>query len=436
MTDARNLPVLNVGVIGHAGDGKTTLTVALTRRLSQRPGCKARAYTFDELVPLRTYGPYARETSLHTAYVDYDSTRRRYNHIDVPGLRRRLARMVRSSSMLDAAVLVVSAPDAVRAQTREHVALVPALDAQRLVVFLNKCDLVKDAEWLDAVETETREMLFHYGIDGDAVPVIRGAARPASEGDARWEPLIDALLDTLDQDVPDPARVLEGPFVMPVEKVYYKGQDVIVAGRVERGEVAIQDALELHGRKPTPLPQGKSWPDVSLIRRGKREWGYWGSFAQPVRVGSIERFRLSTSRAQAGDQVGILLRELGGMSVQPGMVLATRDAVKLGRRFRCTLRVIPREHGGRHTPVRDGHRGHFFLGTDGVTGALILREDKPLLMPGDTTENVLVELMRPAWIEPGMRFSVRDGTDGLRRGGPEPVWGGTALTGEITKVEA
>lgn len=436
MTDARNLPVLNVGVIGHAGDGKTTLTVAITRRLSQRPGCKARAYSFDELVPLRTYGPYARETSLHTAYADYDSPRRRYNHVDVPGLRRRLARMVRSSSMLDAAVLVVSAPDAVRAQTREHVALVPALNEQRLVVFLNKCDLVTDPEWLDAVENETREMLFHYGIDGDAVPVIRGAARPASEGDARWEPLIDALIDTLDQDVPDPARVFEGPFVLPIEKVYYKGQDVIVAGRVERGEVAVNGSYDLCGRRVAPLPSGKKWQDVTLIRRGKREWDYWGSFEQPVRVGSIERFRQPTSRAQAGDQVGVLLRELGGTFVQPGMVLATRDAVKFGRRFRCTLRVIPREHGGRHTPVRDGHRGHFFLGTDGVTGVLILQGEQVLLWPGDTTENVLVELMRPAWIEPGMRFTVRDGTDGLRRGGAEPVWGGTALTGEITKVEA
>lgn len=436
MTDARNLPVLNIGVIGHAGDGKTTLTVAITQRLSRRPGCKARAYSFDELVPLRTYGPYARETSLHTAYVDYDSPRRRYNHIDVPGLRRRLARMVRSSSMLDAAVLVVSAPDAVRAQTREHVALIPALNEQRLVVFLNKCDLVKDPEWLDAVETETREMLFHYGIDGDAVPVIRGAARPASEGDARWEPLIDALIDTLDQDVPDPTRVFEGPFVLPIEKVYYKGQDVIVAGRIERGEVAINGSYELCGRRPMPLPSGKNWQDVTLISRGKREWDYWGAFAWPVRAGSIERFRLPTARAQAGDQVGILLRELGGAFVQAGMVLATRDAVKLGRRFRCTLRVIPREHGGRHTPVRNGHRGHFFLSTDGVTGALILRDEQTLLMPGDTTENILVELMRPAWIEPGMRFTVRDGTDGLRREGTEPVWGGTALTGEITKVEA
>jgi elongation factor Tu len=387
----RNKPHLNIGTIGHVDHGKTTLTSAITHVLAKSGMAKALKYEEIDNAPEEK----ARGVTINIHHSEYETKKRHYAHIDAPGHADYVKNMITGAAQMDGAILVVSAPDGPMPQTREHILLANQVNVPAIVVFMNKCDMVQDTELLDLVEMEVRELLTKYGFPGDKVPVIRGSAIKALQGDADAEAAIQKLMDTVDEYVPDPVRELDKPFTMPIEDVFsIKGRGTVVTGRVERGKVHINDTIEIVGIKPT----------------------------QSTVVTGVEMFRKLLDEGMAGDNVGVLLRGIEKSQVERGQVLAAPGAVKPHTEFEAEVYILAKEEGGRHTPFFAGYRPQFYIRTTDVTGEVTLPAGVEMVMPGDKIKFV-VKLIVPVALEEGLRFAVREG-------------GHTVGAGIITKIIA
>ena len=376
----RTKPHVNVGTIGHVDHGKTTLTAAITMALNKKYGGEVKKY--DEI----DNAPEERERgiTINTAHVEYQTEKRHYAHVDCPGHADYVKNMITGAAQMDGAILVVSAVDGPMPQTREHVLLARQVGVPKIVVFLNKCDLVEDAEMLDLVEMEVRELLSKYDYDGDNAPVIRGAAYPATQASAATDDAckcIDELMNALDTYIPEPQRLTDQPFMMPIEDVFsIEGRGTVVTGRVERGVIKVNDEVEIIGIKPT---------------------------AKTVVTG-VEMFRKLLAQGQAGDNIGCLLRGTKKEDVVRGQVLAKPGTVTPHTKFKGEIYVLSKEEGGRHTPFFNNYRPQFFFRTTDVTGSITLAEGTEMVMPGDNT-SITVELIAPIAMEKGLRFAIREG---------------------------
>jgi elongation factor Tu len=387
----RSKPHLNIGTIGHVDHGKTTLTSAITHVLAKQGFAKALKYEEIDSAPEEK----ARGVTINIHHSEYETKKRHYAHIDAPGHADYVKNMITGAAQMDGAILVVSAPDGPMPQTREHILLAKQVNVPAIVVFMNKCDMVQDKELLDLVEMEVRELLTKNGFPGDKIPVIRGSALKALQGDAEAEKSIQQLMDTVDEYVPTPVRDLEKPFLMPIEDIFsIKGRGTVVTGRIERGRVKVNDTIEIVGIKPT----------------------------QTSVVTGVEMFRKLLDEGQAGDNVGILLRGIEKDQVERGQVLAAPGSVKPHTEFEAQIYVLSKEDGGRHTPFFTGYRPQFYIRTTDVTGEATLPTGVEMVMPGDNTK-VTVKLIVPVALEEGMRFAVREG-------------GHTVGAGAITKIIA
>lgn len=373
----RSKPHLNIGTIGHVDHGKTTTTSAITTVLAKQGLAKALKYDEIDNAPEEK----ARGVTINIHHSEYETSKRHYAHIDAPGHADYIKNMITGAAQMDGAILVVSAPDGPMPQTREHILLAKQVAVPAIVVYLNKCDMVQDAELLDLVEMEVRELLTKYGFPGDTVPVIRGSSLKAIEGDAEAEAAIMKLMDTVDSYIPDPVRELDKPFLMPVEDVFsIKGRGTVVTGRVERGRVKVNDTIEIVGIKDT----------------------------QSTVVTGVEMFRKLLDEGQAGDNVGVLLRGVEKDQVERGQVLAATGSVKPHTKFEAEVYILAKEEGGRHTPFFKGYRPQFYIRTTDVTGEIELPQGVEMVMPGDNTKMV-VTLITPVALEDGMRFAIREG---------------------------
>jgi elongation factor Tu len=382
---------LNIGTIGHVDHGKTTLTSAITQVLSKQGFAKALKYEDIDNAPEER----ARGVTINIHHSEYETAKRHYAHIDAPGHADYIKNMITGAAQMDGAILVVSAPDGPMPQTREHILLAKQVNVPAIVVFMNKCDMVQDAELLDLVEMEVRELLTKYGFPGDKIPVIRGSAIKAIQGDAEAEKAIQKLMDTVDEYVPDPVRDLDKPFLMPVEDVFsIKGRGTVVTGRVERGKVKVNETIEIVGIKPT----------------------------QSTVVTGVEMFRKLLDEGMAGDNVGLLLRGIEKSQVERGQVCAATGSVKPHTEFDAQVYILSKEEGGRHTPFFTGYRPQFYIRTTDVTGEVTLPAGVEMVMPGDDTK-MKVKLIVPVALEEGVRFAVREG-------------GHTVGAGVITKINA
>lgn len=387
----RNKPHLNIGTIGHVDHGKTTLTSAITHVLAKQGLAKALKYEEIDSAPEEK----ARGVTINIHHSEYETAKRHYAHIDAPGHADYVKNMITGAAQMDGAILVVSAPDGPMPQTREHILLAKQVNVPAIVVFMNKCDMVQDPELLDLVEMEVRELLTKNGFPGDKIPVIRGSALKALQGDAEAEKQIQKLMDTVDEYIPTPVRDLEKPFLMPIEDIFsIKGRGTVVTGRIERGRVKVNDTIEIVGIKPT----------------------------QSTVVTGVEMFRKLLDEGQAGDNVGILLRGIEKDQVERGQVLAHTGSVKPHTEFEAQIYVLAKEEGGRHTPFFTGYRPQFYIRTTDVTGEVTLPTGVEMVMPGDNTK-MTVKLIVPVALEEGMRFAVREG-------------GHTVGAGAITKIIA
>ena len=387
----RTKPHLNIGTIGHVDHGKTTLTSAITHVLAKQGLAKALKYEEIDSAPEEK----ARGVTINIHHSEYETTKRHYAHIDAPGHADYIKNMITGAAQMDGAILVVSAPDGPMPQTREHILLAKQVNVPAIVVFMNKCDMVGDAELLDLVEMEVRELLTKNGFPGDKVPVIRGSALKALQGDAEAEKQIQKLMDTVDEYVPTPVRELEKPFLMPIEDIFsIKGRGTVVTGRVERGRIKVNDAIEIVGIRAT----------------------------QQSVVTGVEMFRKLLDEGQAGDNVGILLRGIEKDQVERGQVLAAPGSVKPHTEFEAEVYILAKEEGGRHTPFFTGYRPQFYIRTTDVTGEATLPTGVEMVMPGDKTK-MTVKLIVPVALEEGLRFAIREG-------------GHTVGAGVITKVIA
>ncbi|MBE7565465.1 elongation factor Tu [Acidithiobacillus thiooxidans] len=375
----RTKPHVNVGTIGHVDHGKTTLTAALTKVLSTKFGGEVRAYDQIDNAPEER----ARGITIATSHVEYETEARHYAHVDCPGHADYVKNMITGAAQMDGAILVCSAADGPMPQTREHILLARQVGVPFIVVFLNKADMVDDAELLELVEMEVRELLSKYDFPGDDIPVIIGSALKALEGDQSdiGEPAIFKLADALDSYIPLPERPVDKPFLMPIEDVFsISGRGTVVTGRIERGIVKVGDEIEIIGIRDT---------------------------AKSIVTG-VEMFRKILDQGQAGDNVGVLLRGTKKDDVERGQVLAKPGSIKPHTRFEAEVYVLSKEEGGRHTPFFNGYRPQFYFRTTDVTGAVELPEGVEMVMPGD---NVLfkVALIAPIAMEEGLRFAVREG---------------------------
>ncbi|MBE7561942.1 elongation factor Tu [Acidithiobacillus sp. HP-6] len=375
----RTKPHVNVGTIGHVDHGKTTLTAALTKVLSTKFGGEVRAYDQIDNAPEER----ARGITIATSHVEYETEARHYAHVDCPGHADYVKNMITGAAQMDGAILVCSAADGPMPQTREHILLARQVGVPYIVVFLNKADMVDDAELLELVEMEVRELLSKYDFPGDDIPVIIGSALKALEGDQSdiGEPAIFKLADALDSYIPLPERPVDKPFLMPIEDVFsISGRGTVVTGRIERGIVKVGDEIEIIGIRDT---------------------------AKSIVTG-VEMFRKILDQGQAGDNVGVLLRGTKKDDVERGQVLAKPGSIKPHTRFEAEVYVLSKEEGGRHTPFFNGYRPQFYFRTTDVTGAVELPEGVEMVMPGD---NVLfkVALIAPIAMEEGLRFAVREG---------------------------
>ena len=388
---------VNVGTIGHIDHGKTTLTAALTARSANRFPASVQAKRYDQIVPGGIRRDETKTVTVLATHVEYESVERHYGHIDCPGHADYIKNMITGAAQMDAAILVVSAADGAMPQTREHILLARQVGVPYVVVFLNKCDLVEDGELLELVEVEVRELLGKYGFDENA-PVIRGSAKPAlaNPADAAANGCIDALLMALDAYVPAPQRMIDRPFLMPIEGVYaIKGRGTVVTGRVERGRI-------------------RKGSNVSIVGLSYR--------SREVTVADIEQNRKVMDEAIAGDSAGLLLRGVELDDVKRGQVVAAVDTVAARTKFRAEMYVLTREEGGRHTPFFSGYRPQFYFRTTSVTGRTLVTEGADMVMPGDAV-TVDVELSQPIAIEEQLRFAIREG-------------GLTVGSGVVTKVIA
>jgi elongation factor Tu len=375
----RTKPHVNVGTIGHVDHGKTTLTAALTSVLSAKFGGEAKKYDEIDAAPEEK----ARGITINTAHVEYETSKRHYAHVDCPGHADYVKNMITGAAQMDGAILVVSAADGPMPQTREHILLARQVGVPYVVVFMNKCDMVDDAELLELVELEVRELLSKYEFPGDDVPIVQGSAKLALEGDKGQlgEQAIMKLADALDSYIPTPKRAVDQPFLLPIEDVFsISGRGTVVTGRVERGIVKVGEEIEIVGIKAT----------VKTTCTG------------------VEMFRKLLDEGQAGDNVGVLLRGTKREDVERGQVLAKPGSITPHTKFECEVYVLSKEEGGRHTPFFNGYRPQFYFRTTDVTGSVQLPDGTEMVMPGDNIKMV-VTLMHPIAMDQGLRFAVREG---------------------------
>ena len=373
----RGKPHVNIGTIGHVDHGKTTLTAAISARLAGKYGNEKVDFANIDKAPEER----ERGITINTAHIEYSTANRHYAHVDCPGHADYVKNMITGAAQMDGAILVIAATDGPMAQTREHILLARQVGVPRMVVFMNKCDMVDDAELLDLVEMEIRELLTEYGYDGDNTPIIRGSALKALEGDEEWGKKIDELMDAVDSWIETPVRDNDKPFLMPIEDVFtITGRGTVVTGRVERGQLKLNDEVEIVGIKDT----------------------------KKTVVTGIEMFRKQLDYADAGDNAGVLLRGISREEVERGQVLAKPGSVTPHTKFKATVYVLSKEEGGRHTPFFTNYRPQFYFRTTDVTGVIELPQGTEMVMPGDNVE-FTVELIAPIAIENGTKFSIREG---------------------------
>jgi len=375
----RTKPHVNVGTIGHVDHGKTTLTAAITTVLSKKFGGEAKAYDQIDAAPEEK----ARGITINTAHVEYETANRHYAHVDCPGHADYVKNMITGAAQMDGAILVVSAADGPMPQTREHILLARQVGVPYIIVFMNKCDMVDDEELLELVEMEIRELLSKYDFPGDDIPIIKGSALKAVEGDQGdlGEPSIFRLAEALDTYIPQPERALDGAFLMPVEDVFsISGRGTVVTGRIERGIIKVGEEIEIVGLKPT----------LKTTCTG------------------VEMFRKLLDQGQAGDNVGVLLRGTKREEVERGQVLAKPGTITPHTKFTAEIYVLGKDEGGRHTPFFQGYRPQFYFRTTDVTGAVELPAGTEMVMPGDNV-SVTVNLIAPIAMEEGLRFAIREG---------------------------
>ena len=368
---------VNIGTIGHVDHGKTTLTAAITTVLSKDGQAQAMDYAAIDAAPEEK----ERGITINTAHVEYQTATRHYAHVDCPGHADYIKNMITRAAQMDGAILVVAATDGPMPQTREHILLSRQVGVPYIIVFLNKCDMVDDEELLDLVEMEVRELLNEYDFPGDDTPVIRGSALKALEGDPKWVPAIHELMEAVDSYIPTPTRDTDKPFLMPVEDVFtITGRGTVATGRVERGQLNLNDPLEIVGIHETK----------NTVATG------------------IEMFRKLLDYAESGDNVGVLLRGVNREEIQRGQVLAKPGSVNPHKKFKSQVYILSKDEGGRHTPFFANYRPQFYFRTTDVTGVIELPEGVEMVMPGDNVE-LTVELIAPIAIEKGTKFSIREG---------------------------
>ena len=386
----RSKPHVNIGTIGHVDHGKTTLTAAITKRQAEKFGGDFVDYANIDKAPEER----ARGITINTAHVEYQTATRHYAHVDCPGHADYVKNMITGAVQMDGAILVIAATDGPMAQTREHILLARQVGVPRMVVFMNKCDMVDDEELLELVEMEIRDLLNEYGFDGDNTPIIRGSALKALEGDPKYVEAIDKLMDAVDTWIPTPERDNTKPFLMSIEDVFtITGRGTVVTGRVERGQLKLNDEVEIVGIRPT----------------------------QKTVVTGIEMFHKQLDYAEAGDNAGVLLRGITREQVERGQVLAKPGSVTPHTTFEAAVYVLSKEEGGRHTPFFTNYRPQFYFRTTDVTGVITLPEGTEMVMPGDNV-NMHVELIHPIAIEQGTKFSIREG-------------GRTVGAGSVSKID-
>ncbi len=386
----RGKPHVNIGTIGHVDHGKTTLTAAITKRQADKGLAKFEAYADIDKAPEER----ERGITINTAHVEYETDKRHYAHVDCPGHADYVKNMITGAAQMDGAILVIAATDGAMAQTREHILLARQVGVPRIVVFINKCDMVDDPEMLELVEMDVRDLLTQYGFDGDNTPFIFGSALKALEGDPKYEEKIDELLNAVDEYIPTPERDTDKPFLMSIEDVFtITGRGTVVTGRVERGQLKLNDEVEIVGLHDT----------------------------KKTVVTGIEMFRKQLDYAEAGDNAGVLLRGISREEVQRGQVLAKPGSVTPHTTFECEVYVLSKEEGGRHTPFFTNYRPQFYFRTTDVTGVVTLPEGTEMVMPGDNVK-MHIELIAPIALEEGTKFSIREG-------------GRTVGAGIVTKID-
>jgi elongation factor Tu len=387
----RKKPHVNVGTIGHIDHGKTTLTAALLK-VQEKAGL-AHGIKYSDIAKGGIVRDETKTVTISVSHVEYESKNRHYAHVDCPGHADYVKNMITGAAQMDGAILVVSALDSVMPQTREHVLLARQVGLNHIVVFLNKCDAVEDPDMLELVEMEARELLSKYKFDGDNATIVQGAALPALNGDAKWEKTITTLVEALDKDIPEPVREVDKPFLMAVEDVFsIKGRGTVATGRIERGRVKVGEEVAIIGFEVNQL----------------------------TTVTGVEMFRKSMEEAQAGDNVGCLLRGIEKEGIERGQVLAKPNTIKPHKKFMGEVYVLKKEEGGRHTPFFTNYRPQFYIRTTDVTGSVMLPEGVKMVMPGDNV-TVEVELITTVALEEQMRFAIREG-------------GKTVGAGVVTKI--
>ena len=373
----RSKPHVNIGTIGHVDHGKTTLTAAISAHLAGKNGNEKVEFSNIDKAPEER----ERGITINTSHIEYSTEKRHYAHVDCPGHADYVKNMITGAAQMDGAILVIAATDGPMAQTREHILLARQVGVPKMVVFMNKCDMVDDEELLDLVEMEIRELLTEYGYDGDNTPIIRGSALKALEGDPAWTPKIDELMDAVDEWIPTPERDNDKPFLMSIEDVFtITGRGTVVTGRVERGQLKLNDEVEIVGLKDT----------------------------KKTVVTGIEMFRKQLDYAEAGDNAGVLLRGIAREDVERGQVLAKPGSVHPHKKFKAQVYVLFKEEGGRHTPFFTNYRPQFYFRTTDVTGVITLPDGVEMVMPGDNV-TITVELIAPIAVENGTKFSIREG---------------------------
>lgn len=389
-TFKRDKPHLNVGTIGHIDHGKTTLTAAITSILASRGLATAKKYDEIDAAPEEK----ERGITINTAHVEYQTVNRHYAHVDCPGHADYVKNMITGAAQMDGAILVVAATDGPMPQTKEHILLARQVGVPRMVVFMNKVDLVDDPELLELVEMEIRELLTFYGFDGDNTPIIQGSATGALAGEEKWVKAIDQLMDAVDSYIPLPPRPVDQPFLMSVEDVFsITGRGTVATGRIERGRIKVGEAIEIVGLMETPLAST---------------------------VTGVEMFRKLLDQGEAGDNAGLLLRGIEKTQIRRGMVLCKPGSITPHTEFKGEVYVLSKEEGGRHTPFFNKYRPQFYFRTTDVTGECELPAGTEMVMPGDNT-NLSVKLIQPIAMEKGLKFAIREG-------------GRTVGAGQVTEI--
>jgi len=388
----RNKPHVNIGTIGHVDHGKTTLTAAITTVLANRGLAELRSFDSIDNAPEEK----ERGITINTAHVEYQTEKRHYAHVDCPGHADYVKNMVTGAAQMDGAILVVAATDGPMPQTREHILLARQVGVPKIVVFMNKVDMVDDPEILELVEMEIRDLLSFYGFDGDATPVIQGSALGGLNNDAKWVEKIMELMNAVDEFIPLPPRQIDLPFLMPIEDVFsITGRGTVATGRIERGIITVGEEVEIVGMQ---------------VERMKSI------------VTGVEMFRKLLDKGEAGDNVGLLLRGIDKNDIRRGMVMAKPGSITPHTKFKAEIYVLKKEEGGRHTPFHNKYRPQFYFRTTDVTGEILLPEGREMVMPGDNV-TITVELIVPVAMDKGLRFAIREG-------------GRTVGAGQVTEIVA